>query len=92
MKKVLLALLLVASASFAADSVADHEAKMQQMQERTQTRVKDGSGQQIRNQNQYQNRSGEVGNSDSGSKKMYKGSKGQGGGGNTGGGRGGKGR
>jgi|GEM_PF-3292762 len=94
MKKILLASLLVASAGFAADSIADHEAKMQKMQERTQTRVKDGSGKQIRNQYQHQTKNsyGKSESSDSSSKKMYKEYKGQSGAGNTRGVRGGKGR
>ena len=76
MKKILLASLLVVAVSYAEDSFAEHERKMQQMQERTQIKNGDGSGQQKRNRYKNQNRSGETNDagSRSGSGNMYKGS------------------
>ena len=50
MKKVLLVLVLLSTFSMAEESFAEHEAKMQQMQDRTQKQ--DGTGEQKRNKNQ----------------------------------------
>ncbi|MDQ1339390.1 MAG: hypothetical protein QG567_542 [Campylobacterota bacterium] len=80
MKKILLASLLISGVCFAEESYADHEAKMQQMQERTQKQ--DGSGEQKKQQGK--NGSGKSENAGSGPKdgtgNKYKGS-------NSGGGR-----
>ncbi|MFA5454068.1 MAG: hypothetical protein WC272_02000 [Sulfurimonas sp.] len=81
MKKILLASLLVATVCMAEESYADHEAKMQQMQERTQKQ--DGTGEQNRERKQNKNGSGKSENAGSGPKdgtgNKYKGSKSGGG-------------
>ncbi|MDQ1337938.1 MAG: hypothetical protein QG617_905, partial [Campylobacterota bacterium] len=56
MTKILLASLLVVTVCIAEESYADHEAKMQQMQERTQKQ--DGTGEQNRERKQNKNGSG----------------------------------
>lgn len=76
MKKVLLALVLLGTLSMAEESFAAHEAKMQQMQERTQKQ--DGTGEQKRNKNQ--NGSGKSGSGPKdGTGNQYKGANGGGG-------------
>ena len=77
MKKVLIGLLLLAGASFADESFAQHEAQMQQMQERTQQNYGSESGQ--KKQNKYQYRKGSQSqDGTSGSGNMYQGSHGKG--------------
>ncbi len=73
MKKVLIVLLLLAGASFADESFAQHEAQMQQMKERTQQNYGSESGQ--KKQNRYQYKKGSQNQeSASGSGNMYQGS------------------
>lgn len=81
MKKILLASLLINGVCFAEESYADHEAKMQQMQERTQKQ--DGSGEQNKERKQNKNGSGKSESAGNGPKdgtgNKYKGSNGGGG-------------
>ena len=51
MKKILLLSVLVSSICLGEDSYAEHEAKMQQMQERSMNQEKQGSGE--KKQNRY---------------------------------------
>lgn len=80
MKKILLLSMLAASISFAEDSYAEHEAKMQQMQERNMNQQKDGSGEQKRNRNRKGNSDAGTSGPQDGSGNQYKGSRGGGGG------------
>ena len=75
MKKVLLALVLLGTLSMAEESFAAHEAKMQQMQERTQKQ--DGTGEQKRNKNQNGSEKAGSGPKD-GTGNQYKGANGGG--------------
>ncbi|MFA5233332.1 MAG: hypothetical protein WC390_02950 [Sulfurimonas sp.] len=70
MKKILLASLLVGTVCMAEESYADHEAKMQQMQERTQKQ--DGTGEQNKNSSGKSEKSGSGPKDGTGNK--YKGS------------------
>ena len=81
MKKVLIMSVLAVSICFSADSFAEHEAKMKQMQERKMTQENQGSGEQKRNR--YRKGSEQAGQSgpQDGTGNQYKGSRGGGGGG-----------
>lgn len=78
MKKILLLSVLAVSICLGEESYAEHEAKMQQMQERTMTQNKQGSGE--KKQNQYGKSSENSGNSGpkDGTGNQYKGSNGGG--------------
>ncbi|MCW9067806.1 MAG: hypothetical protein OQJ82_05155, partial [Sulfurimonas sp.] len=76
MKKILLLSVLAASICFAEDSFAEHEAKMQQIQERSMNQNNQGSGE--KKQNRYRKGNENAGSSgpQDGTGNQYKGSKG----------------
>lgn len=78
MKKILLLSILAASICLGEDSYAEHEAKMQQMQERSMNQEKQGSGE--KKQNKYRKGSENAGSSgpQDGTGNKYKGSNGGG--------------